>query len=148
MKAGRIVLGVAGSAGVAYGVVLLLGLGPEQVVSVLFWVLGGIVVHDGFVAPLVVALGVAAAVRAPKRLRGPLMWVLVILGPLTLIAVPVLGRFGAKPDNTTLLDRPYWFGYALIAAVVVAIAVVASRRQRAHPVGGGADPTVTGRQGA
>ena len=44
---------------------------------------------------------------------------MVVLGPLTLIAVPVLGRFGAKADNPTLLDRPYWLGYAVVVGLVL-----------------------------
>jgi hypothetical protein len=44
--------------------------------------------------------------------------------------VPVLGRFGAKADNPTLLDRPYWLGYAVVVTVVVALAAVSSRRRR------------------
>ncbi len=45
-----------------------------------------------------------------------------------LVGVPVLGRFGAKADNPTLLDRPYWLGYAVIVAVVVGLAAMSARR--------------------
>lgn len=137
MKAARVGLGVLGAAVTAYGLVLLLGLGTDQLVSVLVWVVGGVVAHDGLIAPLVVALGVLAAVKAPSWWRTPLLWALVVLGPLTLVAVPVLGRFGAKADNPTLLDRPYWLGYAVIVAAVLALAAVSARRRRgdAAPMG-------------
>lgn len=131
MRAARLAVGALGVAATAYGLVLLLGLGTDQLVPVLVWVVGGVVAHDGLIAPLVVALGVLAAVRAPSRWRIPLLWALVVLGPLTLVAVPVLGRFGAKADNPTLLDRPYWLGYAMIVSVVLALAAVAARRRRA-----------------
>lgn len=130
MRAARLAVGALGVAATAYGLVLLLGLGTDQLVSVLVWVVGGVVAHDGLIAPLVVALGVLAAVRAPSRWRIPLLWALVVLGPLTLVAVPVLGRLGAKADNPTLLDRPYWLGYAVIVTVVLALAAVAARRRR------------------
>ena len=32
---------------------------------------------------------------------------LVVWGGLTVMAIPVLGRFGALAANPTLLDRPY-----------------------------------------
>ncbi|MGL4178052.1 MAG: hypothetical protein ACRCSN_18490 [Dermatophilaceae bacterium] len=128
----RTVLAVAGVAGAGYGILLLGRLDPGQVVDVARWVAGGIVVHDGLVAPLVVALGALVAARAPGWLRMPLVRALVVLGPLTLVAVPVLGRFGAKPDNPTLLDRPYLTGYgAIVAGVVLLTALDAVRRRRA-----------------
>lgn len=130
MRATRIVLGTLGAAGAAYGLLLLVGLGPGQLFAVLVWVVGGVVAHDGVLAPLVVLLCVAAAGRAPTWWRTPLLWALVVLGPLTLVAVPVLGRFGAKADNPTLLDRPYWLGYAGVVALVVTVTVIAARRRR------------------
>lgn len=130
MRATRIALGTLGGAGAAYGLLLLLGLGAGQLVAVLVWVVGGIVVHDGVVAPLVVVACVAAAGRAPTWSRTPLLWALVVLGPLTLVAVPVLGRFGAKADNATLLDRPYWLGYAGVVGLVMTVAVIAALRRR------------------
>ena len=57
---------------------------------------------------------------------------LVVLGTTTLFAVPVLGRFGARTDNPTLLDRDYTAGWlvlaGIIAAAVVGAALVRSRR--------------------
>ncbi|MGL5931201.1 MAG: hypothetical protein ACRCY8_19900 [Dermatophilaceae bacterium] len=124
-------LAVVGAAGVAYGILLLGRLDPGQVVDVARWVAGGIVVHDGLIAPLVVTFGALVAARAPGRLRMPLVRALVVLGPLTLVAVPVLGRFGAKPDNPTLLDRPYLTGYGVIVAgVLLLTALDAVRRSR------------------
>jgi hypothetical protein len=135
VRAARLCLGTLGAAVTAYGLVLLLGLGTDQLAAVLVWVVGGVVAHDGVLAPLVVALGVLVAVRAPSSWRTPLLWALVVLGPLTLVAVPVLGRFGAKADNPTLLDRPYWLAYAVIVAVVLALAAVSARRRGADGTG-------------
>lgn len=137
MRAARLCLGAMGVAGTAYGLVLLLGLGTEQLAAVLVWVVGGVVAHDGLIVPLVVALGVLVAVRAPSSWRTPLLWVLVVLGPLTLIAVPVLGRFGAKADNPTLLDRPYWLGYVVIVVAVLALAALSVCRRRGAAAQGG-----------
>ena len=58
-----------------------------------------------------------------------------MLVTVTLATVPVLGRFGALPDNPTLLDRPYLAGWSvlagLVAAGVVAATVARARRRRA-----------------
>lgn len=129
MRAPRVVLGILGAGGAAYGLLRLVRLPSEQLPSVLVWVFGGIVAHDGLLAPLVVVLGVAAATLA-GWVRGPLLAAVVVLGPLTLVAVPVLGRFGARADNPTLLDRPSVAGYLVLVGVVVVLAVVSGVRSR------------------
>lgn len=137
----RGVLIALGVAGAAYGLFRLVGLGLEQVVAVLVWVLGGLVAHDGIIAPVVVVLGVLAARRAAPWLRVPLLWALVVLGPLTLIAVPVLGKPGARPDNPTLLDRNYVLGYAVLVILVLGAAGVAAVRRRRQDVTSASDPS-------
>ncbi len=127
---GRLVLGLAGAAGAAYGLWLLLGQPLDRLVAVAVWAGGAVVAHDALLAPVVVVLGVLAATRAPGWLRVPLLRLLVVLGPLTLVAIPVLGRFGAKPDNPSLLDRPYWAGYLGIVAVAVFLSALDAARRR------------------
>lgn len=127
MTAVRVVVGAAGALLVAWGLVLLVGMGPQQLLAVATWLVGGVVLHDAVLAPVVVGLGVLAATRLTPRLRAPLVGLLVVLGPLTLAAVPVLGRFGARADNPTLLDRPYWTGYLALVALAVVVAAVAAR---------------------
>ena len=87
--------------------------------------------HDAVLAPVVIGLGLLAVARAPSWLRVPLVGLLVVLGPLTLVAVPVLGRFGARSDNSTLLDRPYWTGYLAVVALAVLATGAAAARSRA-----------------
>ena len=51
---------------------------------------------------------------------------------VTIAAVPMLGRFGARSDNATLLDRNYLVGWLVLAAVttVVSGAVLLARGKR------------------
>jgi hypothetical protein len=49
---------------------------------------------------------------------------LLVLGSLTIMAIPVLGRFGARPDNPTLLDRNYTAGWLVVAGLTL-VAVLA-----------------------
>ncbi|MGI8948658.1 MAG: hypothetical protein ACR2FV_11935, partial [Ornithinimicrobium sp.] len=62
----------------------------------------------------------------PEALRRLLSVGLVLLGAVTVLAVPFLGRFGARASNPTLLDRNYVGGYLAIAALVLICVVVAS----------------------
>ena len=70
-------------------------------------------------APLTIGAAVAARLlpRAPAG-RGRRS-ALVVLRTVTVTAIPVLGPWGARPDNPTLLDRNYvagWCGSAPGAA--------------------------------
>ena len=63
---------------------------------------------------------------------------LVVLGTVTVTAIPVLGDFGARPDNLTLLPRNYVLGWFVFAALVLVVTVVAAlRAPRRHDGGAG-----------
>lgn len=105
-----------------------------QLVEIAVWLAAGVVLHDVVVAGVVVA-GVALGRRVlPAPWQAPATLALVVWGGVTLMAVPVLGRFGARPDNPTLLDRPYlgaWAALSVVTVVVVAVAgLVRARRGR------------------
>lgn len=123
----RLIAG-AGIVLAAYGAFLLLSRQDlDQLVSAALWLASGVVLHDAVLAPLVIG-GVALATRfVPVPARAPLMIALVVLGTVTLVAVPVLGRFGARADNSTLLDRPYLASWFVLLALCAALVVVAAR---------------------
>ena len=103
-----------------------------QLVEIAVWLAAGVVLHDVVVAGVVLA-GVALGRRVlPGPWQAPATLGLVVWGGVTLMAVPVLGRFGARADNPTLLDRPYlasWAALTVVAVLVVAVAgLVRARR--------------------
>ena len=130
----RFILWKFGVAAAAYGALLLLDDARADPVGVATWLVGGVVLHDLVLAPVVIVLVVVAARTLPAAWRGPTAAALVVLGSVTLLAIPVLGRFGARPDNPTLLDRPYVAGWLLVAALTVlataATVVLRARRVR------------------
>jgi hypothetical protein len=132
MRAIRTACLVAGVLAAAYGVWLLLGLGWANTRSTLVWLAGGVVLHDGVFAVLVLALSLLAVRLVPREHLAPVVVALVILIPVTLAGIPELGRFGARADNPTLLDRHYWLGWAVMVTLVVVcvlVGVVATRRR-------------------
>lgn len=132
--AGRLVLGAVGVAGVAWGGWLLVtSQDGAQLRDAAVWLLGGVLLHDLVLAPLTLLVVALGARVLPGAWRAPAAVGLVVLAPLTLLAVPVLGRFGARPDNPTLLDRPYAAGWLLVAGLVVlAVLVAGAVRRRRH----------------
>ncbi|MFJ9387529.1 hypothetical protein ACIRON_01825 [Nocardioides sp. NPDC101246] len=124
MRATRGGLILLGTVGMAYGAWLLVSrqdLG--QIVEVVLWLAAAVVIHDGILAPMVLGLGWVGGRLLPRAVARGAVTVLVLLGPATLIAIPVLGRFGAKPDNPTLLDRDYTQGLLVFAALCVCAGV-------------------------
>jgi hypothetical protein len=132
MTLARVGLGTVGVLAGVYGAWLLLTRGHD-LANVGLWLVAGVVLHDGVLAVAVLVLGALALRLLPQAARAPVVVGFVVLGSATLFAVPVLGRFGARADNPTLLDRSYWAGWLVLAgltlAAVVAAALVRSRRR-------------------
>lgn len=119
-------------AGVA-GAVQLLAQGPADVAHAVAWLAAGVLAHDAVLAPAVVVAGLVVWPRLPEPARAPAAVAAVVVGTVTLAVLPTLGRFGAKPDDETLLNRPYvafWVGLVLLAALGALVASVVRRRQR------------------
>ena len=123
-----------GAAGVLLGLYggWLLVTREDRLADVAVWLVAGVVLHDAVLAVVTLALGALAVRAVPAPARAPVVVGFVVLGTATLFAVPVLGRFGARPDNPTLLDRDYTAGWLLLAAITTAAvagaALVRSRR--------------------
>lgn len=130
MSALRVVLLVAGLGVGLVGAVELLAEGWDNLVAAVVWLAGGVVLHDAVLAPLVIAVATLGVLVLPPWARPAAAAATVVLGSLTLMALPVLGRFGARPDNPTLLDRPYLAGWLVLAALVWTCAVVWALVQR------------------
>jgi hypothetical protein len=132
MRVTRGLLLVAGTVVAGVGAWKLLQTGPGNTLAAARWLVGGVVAHDAVLAPLTVVIVVAGSRILPTWLRAPVTAGVVILGTVTIAAIPVLGRFGARPDNPTLLDRNYVAGWLVFAGLVVlAVSVAAWRRHRA-----------------
>lgn len=128
----RAALGALGVAVTAYGGWLLLSrTDTGQLVDATIWLASGVLLHDLVLAGVVLAVAAVGARLLPDAARAPAVVAMVVLGSLTLVAVPVLGRFGARDDNPTLLDRPYLAsGLAVAGMVVLAVTVVGLVRSR------------------
>lgn len=122
MRAVRWSLGLVGVAAGCYGGWLLLTRqAGEDLASAGQWLVGGVVLHDLVLAPLVIVLVALAGRLTPRSLRAPAAVLLVVVGSVTLLAIPVLGGFGRREDNPSLLDRDYTTGWLLLVGVLVGL---------------------------
>ena len=122
----RLLVGGCGVALALYGVFLELSRqDPRQWWEVGIWLAAGVVAHDVVLSALVVLACLVGSRLLPPGWRAPAAVALVVWGGLSVVAVPVLTRAGARPDNTTLLDRPYLATWWAISAIVVLLVAVA-----------------------
>lgn len=122
MGAGAIVAGV--------GLWTMVQSGLSNILAALKWLVGSVIVHDAILVPVTIVLTLVVSRLLPSWLRAPATVGLVVLGTVTVSAIPVLGRFGAIPDNPTLLDRNYLAGWLVLAALVAVAVAVAGWRRR------------------
>jgi 5'-methylthioadenosine phosphorylase len=113
----------AGIASIAYGISLALRfVHPADWRSLVTWLAGGVIVHDGVIAPL--WLAVWWAIRRSRRTitaAVPIATGVAFTAILLLLSVPVLaprpsGQYPA--DNPTLLDRPYALNLSIAIGIV------------------------------
>ena len=137
----RVVVGLLGVAASVYGAVELLGLGFDNLRATVTWLVAGVLLHDAVLAPFTLVLWFVMSRARRRPIPGAVVVGAVVLGTVTVVAIPLLGRFGARTDNPTLLDRNYLLGWLVLATltvVTVSIAVALSRTGRVR-TGGGED---------
>lgn len=122
VRAGLVLAGLALG---MFGAFSLLRLGLSNLVWSVVWLAGGVLGHDLLLAGVGLGLLAVGTLLLPGWARGPAAAGLVVLGTVTVMAIPVLGRFGALPDNPSLLDRSYGVGW-LVVAGIVAVGVIAA----------------------
>ncbi|MFE2153887.1 hypothetical protein ACFXAO_28035 [Streptomyces lavendulae] len=121
----RYVLGGFGAACAAWGGWLLFSQPEPWRIAV--WLGGAVVVHDGLVAPLVMAIAALAALTG-LRLRGVVRAALTVAGSLTAIALPPLLRPAGVANPTVLpLDYPRNWLLAMAAIALLTLMYAGTR---------------------
>ena len=126
----RVLLGVVGVAAIGWGLWLLSDDGLERWRSQAVWVVAGVLAHDAVVAPLVVVLGVIAGRVWRPRARGAIAFGFIVWATVSVAVANVLLPIGGRPDNPSLMNRPYVVAWLLFTAVVIAATAAAVARGR------------------
>lgn len=113
-----------------WGLWLMRDFTSEQLISTGTWLAGGIILHDAILAPITVGLGIVASRLLPGHFRAATSLTFLLWATLTVVFVPVLSGQGGKPDNDTILGRPYLLSWLLLTGVLAGAAIIAARRRR------------------
>ena len=139
----RLALGALGVAGALWGLWLLRDDGLEALVSVGIWLIGGIIIHDGIIAPLTVGVTVLVARWLPAPARMPVVIAFIVWGTCTIAFIATLSGQGGKTGNDTILGKPYELTWIILTLLIAAAAAVAAvLRTRAGHTGPG-EPATT-----
>ncbi len=128
MRLVRALLLLAGVGFGLWGVWLMRGFTSEQLISMGTWLAGGVILHDAVIAPVTVLLGIVTARLLPGRPRAVVAIAFLVWATLTVTFVNVLSGQGGKPDNDTVLNRPYGLSWIVLTAVIVVAAVFVAFR--------------------
>jgi len=126
----RIPLALAGIAAMGWGLWLLRDDGPDRWLAQGTWFLGGVVAHDAVVAPLVVLVGLAATRIVRPMYRSSVAVGFIVWAAVTAAVSNVLLPVGGRPDNPSLMNRPYVLAWIAFTGTVLAVTAFAARRGR------------------
>ncbi|HJV08470.1 MAG TPA: hypothetical protein VJ653_02285 [Acidimicrobiales bacterium] len=98
------------------------------------FVVGGALLHDLLVAPVVILAGVLLVRAVPAWARAPVQAALVVSAVISLFAYPLVRAYGLAANNPTSLPHNYGLNLAIVVTAVwvvtAAVVVVRFRRGR------------------
>jgi hypothetical protein len=99
------------------------------------FVVGGALLHDLLVAPVVIVAGVLLARAVPRRARAAVQAALVVSGIVALFSYPLVRAYGLAANNPTSLPHNYAANLLVVLGVVWAVAAgaVVVRMRRTGP---------------
>jgi len=131
MPAARRVLVAVGTVTIGYAVLGAI-LDPDlKLLGMLIFLAAVLVLHDGVLSPLVIAVGAVLA-RLPRAARAPVRAALVISLAVAVVALPLVLGYGRSPGNPSILPLAYGKGLLLTLGLIwVPTAVIVAVRRRA-----------------
>lgn len=121
-----------------YGLSLLWDMPRADQLSIVFWLAGGVIVHDAIFAPACMALGYAGKKVLPERWWAPVLISVSASLIVLILSLPVLLPRSADktPDNATIVDRPYGISVTVALAIIwvltIALVLVRGRSRAAR----------------
>lgn len=101
----------------AFGAYLVLTTAGSGLFSAALWFGGGIAVHDGLIAPLVLVIGAVVLRVVPGAARAPVQAAMMITGALVLATLPLV--LGGGRDPAVPSQQPLAYGRNLVVVLLI-----------------------------
>lgn len=125
MRTWRILLAVSGITLGLFGVLRLLTQIPVGNLMVLaVWLVAAVVVHDGLLSPVILAVGWALARTIPPRARRYVQAACIAGGLIVAVAIPLILRAGKEPDSKAILRQNFGGNLTILLGLVAAVSLV------------------------
>lgn len=125
MRAWRVGLGITGIVLVLIGISRLLRYVPPGHLAWLgVWLIAALIIHEGVLSPVVVAIGAGLRRLVPDRARRYLQAMLIMAAVVSVIAVPLIIRQGSQPVSKAMLLQNYGANLALLLGLIGAVILV------------------------
>ena len=122
----RLTLAGAGILLLLFGVFRLVTQIPFGSLLILaLWLAGAILIHDGILSPLVLAIGWGIGRLVPPRARLFLQGALVAAGLVTVVAIPMIYRQGSQPASKALLQQNFGGNLTLLVGIIAGATLLA-----------------------
>jgi hypothetical protein len=132
----RVLLGAAGGALGGYGVYRLYAQEPhDKMLMLLVWLAAAVIIHDGVLSPVVIAVGWVISRAVPPRARRYLQAALISGALITIVAVPLIYRRGSQPTSKAILLQDYGGHLGLLLGIVGAVSLLAYAVHVAYDAG-------------
>jgi len=130
MRTARALLGVAGAALLAFGVVSAFTSPHMHLGRQAIYAIAVLLLHDAVLAPMFLAAGAVTRRWVPAPYRAVVQGGLLVTAAVTFVALPFVLGFGRIADNPSALPRNYTGGYLLVLAAIWAVAGALLIRRR------------------
>lgn len=141
MRIARGILLGLGAAAILLGAYVMVDtVRPKSIWGLITWLIAAVIIHDGILSPVIVAVSVAMRKRGRKikpAVIGIIQGAVVVGSIFTLVVVPEIIRKAKGPKNETVLPFDYaerlavlWAVIAVLAALAVLVYLRVARRRR------------------
>jgi hypothetical protein len=121
----RIVLAAAGILLGLYGLGRLFTQIPGYSLKWLaVWLIAALIIHDGILSPLVVAVGWLVR-HVPRRARRYLQAALIMAAMITVVAIPMIYLRNSQPVSKAILNQNYAGNLTLLLGIIGGLSLLA-----------------------
>ena len=125
MRVWRIILAVLGVLVLLYGIINLgIHIPAATLVWVAVWLIAAVIIHNGFVSPVVIGVSTLLRRLVPDRGRRYLQVALITAVPVTVIALPMIYRQGSQPPSKAMLLQNFTANLGLLLGIIAALSLV------------------------